>query len=272
VKKSLTLLLIIPVCTWVALCQHVNWAKNFEDAVTNDPAVKDRARDEMFHDILPKLTTEEASLAAAEIPGLAEQLNRKEDKIRLQASAILAALAPSRPDSVTVLAAALPALMDHAQDSVPRIRANSIRALTFLRPDIPAEELQFLIRMMDGNDQALAEEAALGIARMAGSHPDAADAIDRAVSQNDRPGVRLAAIRVLPVAQPIPPRLVSRLGELLTDADPKVVRASLEAISRAGISVITANLNQLNQVAETSSDKELAQFARQLIERANSPH
>jgi hypothetical protein len=272
VKKSLTLLLIIPVCTWVALCQHVNWAKNFEDAVSNDPAVQDRARDEMFHDILPKLTTEEASLAAAEIPGLAEQLNRKENKIRLQASAILAALAPSRPDSVTVLAVALPALMDHAQDSVLRIRRNSVSALCLLRPDIPDEELRFLIRVMDGNDQSLAAEAAFGVARMAGSRPDAADALYRAISQNDRPNLRFAAIRVIPAAQPIPPRLISELGELLVDRDAKVVRASLEAISRAGVSVITANLNQLNQVAETSSDKELAQFARQLIERANSPH
>src|SRR5579883_2548559 len=64
----------------VARCQTIDWAKNFQDVVANDRAANDRARDEMFNEILPKLLKEDASLAAAEVPGLVEQLNRKEDK------------------------------------------------------------------------------------------------------------------------------------------------------------------------------------------------
>ena len=256
----------------VARCQTIDWAKNFQDVVANDRAANDRARDEMFNEILPKLLKEDPSLAAAEVPGLVEQLNRKEDKIRLQASAIILVLAQFRSDSATVLARAIPALMNHVQDSVPRIRTNSLNALCTLRPDIPHEELQFLIQLAEGQDDQLASRALFGLARMADSHVDAANAIEAALLRGS-PNRKLSAIRALPAAgRPIPQQLVSRLGDLLIEDNTQIVSAALEAIGRLGLSAIRLNLIQLNQLAETSADVRLADAARQLIARQYSPH
>jgi len=37
----------------ITRCQTIDWAKNFQDVVANDRAANDRARDEMFNEILP---------------------------------------------------------------------------------------------------------------------------------------------------------------------------------------------------------------------------
>lgn len=271
-KRCAAISLLIFTGSTLAPCREFDWAKLFQDAVVRDPATNDHARDQFFNQIMPKLLNEELSLAAEEIPGIVVQLNREDDGIRVQASAVLSVLAQLRPDSATVLSQAFPALMDRVQDSVPRIRINSLNALCYLRPGIPAEEIQFLIRMMDNRDELLASRATFGVARMASLRADADDAMDSALSQTDSPNRRLAAIRAMLPAHVTSPRLVSRLGGLLGDKDTEVIRAALQAIQELGIPAITANLNQLNQLAETSGDKEVTDLARQLIERQSSIH
>lgn len=252
------------------LSQGLDWAKIFEDAVVRDRAINDRARNRMFTNIMPKLLNEEPSLVAAEIPKIAQQLNRKEAGIRQQASGIILVLAQFRPDSASVLSSAFPALRDHVQDLEPRIRTNSLSALCFLRPDIPPEQLEFLIHLMEGKDESSAYRAAFGVARMADLRSDAAGAIDKALSQNDSPGRKIAAIQALGAAHVMSENIVSRLGTVLTDRDTMARRAALQAISALGVPAIRANLTQLNQLAATSSDSELVVLSRRLIERQSS--
>src|SRR5579875_1807379 len=161
--------------------------------------------------------------------------------------------------------------MNHVQDSVPRIRTNSLNDLCTLRPDIPHEELQFLIQLAEGQDDQLASRALFGLARMADSHVDAANAIEAALLRGS-PSRKLAAIRALAAAHVTAPRLLTRLGGLLTDGNPEMVRAALQSIAELGIPAISANPNELNQLAETSQDKYLADSAKQLIERQRVAH
>ena len=252
--------------------QTLDWASIFQDAVVHDSAINDRARDRMFNEIMPKLLNGEASLTAAEVPRIVEQLNRKEDGIRLQASALFVVLAQFRQDSAVVLSSALPALNDHVHDSFPRVRTNSLNAVCHLNPVIPTEELQFLIRLMNDPDESLANRAVLGIARTTSSRPEATDAIERALSRSDSPGRRLAAIQAVGATHVTDSRVVEMLGNLLTERDRNTVRTALISIRQLGIRAITPNLPQLTRLAETSDDKELATLAQQIVDEQNYKH
>jgi len=266
------LLLVSCIAAQKLLPQTLDWAKIFKEAVVRNRAINDRARDRMLNEIAPKLLSQDPSFASEEMPGIAMQLNSDDSGIRQQASGVLSVLAQFRPDSASVLSRAFPILMEHVHDPAPRVRINSLNALCFLRPEIPPEEEQFLIELINDKDERIAGQALFGIARMASLRAEAAAAIEKALSQTDSPGRKLAAIRALAAAHVTAPRLLTRLGGLLTDGNPEMVRAALQSIAELGIPAISANLNELNQLAETSQDKYLADSAKQLIERQRVAH
>lgn len=252
----------------VSFSQTLDWGKIFQDAVVRDPTTNDRARDRMFNEIMPKLLNGDASFTAAEVAGIARQLNTKEDGVRQQASGVLSVLAQFRPDSAAVLAQALSVLMDHVGDSAPRVQTNSLNALCSLRPGIPSEEVQFLISLMGDRDERLGDQAVFGVARMADSRADAMEAIEKALSKDSLPDRRIAAIRAITAAHLTSPTVLARLGELLGDST--VARETLEAISNLGDVAIKENLDQLDRFVQTSDSNDLVAAAKQLIERQAS--
>ncbi len=245
--------------------QSLDWGKIFDEAVIPDRAVNDRARDRMFNEIMPKLTANDGSFLAAEIGGIVAQLDRKNDGIRQQASGVLSVLAQFRPDSSSTLAPAFSALMVHVRDTAPRIRTNSLNALCALRPEIPEEQMQFLIKLASDSDESLASRALFGVARMASFRIAASEAMNKSLLQTDPYDRRMAAVRAIAAARVTSPALVRSLGSLLDDKDATLVHTILEAMEELGGSAIAANIDQLNHVINASSDSESVALARRLV-------
>lgn len=247
--------------------QEVNWSEIFAAAVSHDSSVVDAVRDRVTGQILPKLCTEPAALASLEVSKIASQLDQKDDLLRLQPSAILFVIATSRQDSAEVLAPVFAKLREHAQESSSRIRFNSVNTLASLNPTIPEQELEFLIEIMKGSDDQLSAVAARGIARMSDSQAIAADALDGMLSQTSSTARKIVAIKALSAAHIKDARLISHLGNLLSDNDQNVVHSALVAISELGVLAIRANLQQITDLTATSKADETVALAKQMLER-----
>ena len=251
---------------WPSACHQVDWAKLFEDLSSGNPALVHAATERFVDVIAPEAMTEKPESLAAEMPAVVTQLNRQEDAIRTRASGLLAVLAQLRPDSAVVLSAAIPALIDHAQDPVGEVSRNALSTLCMLRPVIPHPALQFLVSLVEGQNESLAIAASSGVARMADARVEAADALEKAIEVSSTRR-KIAVIGAIGDASVTDARLVSRLGTLLANHDETVVRAALDSMGKLGSHAITLNSPQISNLADTSSDKDLAGIARQLLKR-----
>jgi hypothetical protein len=234
-------------------------------------AVQNAALGKMANDILPKLCSGKTELVAPEIPGLAREMEDSNLQVRIEASAFLFTTARFRSDSATVLAAAIPVFVDHAQhDTVPETRRNCVGALAELKPEIPVEALPLMLNFAEGNDTAAAVQpgAIWGLARMANSHPEAAQALCKILTQNDPVAKKKSAIEAISANGVTDAQLLAALGGFLSDTSAGLQRAALLAINRYGSYAVTINREQLAKFIKTSTDKDLAALAQRLLDRA----
>jgi hypothetical protein len=252
------------------VAQSIDWATLFEGATIRNPATNDSVREKMTGEVLPQLFQDDAVVLSGELPGLLVQFKRKDDAIRLQASAVLLVLAQFRPDSAAALGPAVPVLIDHVQDAVPRIRKNSVNTLSSLNPVIPVKVLHLLLKLLDGSDEPLADAAAYGVARMVDSSADASSSLIRILSQKGPTEKKIAVIKGISAARVTDTKTLANLANALEDKDEVVVAATLQAISALGPQAIGLNLRQITGIAEISSDKDDAALARQLVVQFNA--
>lgn len=266
VLVNLGFLAILPLCA-----QEIDWASIVRDLTSTDSALREATFEALVDKIHPKLCKEEGPLLEAEIPGLVDQLSQKGNVARLQASGILYTIGQCRSDSEITLARAIPALVDHAKnDSFERIRGNSIRTLVDLKPNIPNEVFSFLVGVMKGYDDNLAVLATYGVARRASPGSEAEELLSEALSQRKSIGRKKAAINALLYGGVTDPLLMNRLGAVLNDPDPSVVKIALNVISHLGTRAIEPNRQQLSSLASSSQDAEIAAVAKHLAERDTS--
>lgn len=265
-KRWITMALGLLAAVLPAECQQIDWAKLFEDLSSGNSVLVQAATERLVDVVGPQITTEKPELAAAEIPAVVVQLNRSEDAIRTRASGLLMIVALMRMDSSVVLSAAVPALINHVQDPVAQVRSNSLNTLCILKPEIPPGALQFLIGLVEGSNDDLAMAAVSGVARMADTRIEAADAVEKATESHSI-ARRTAAIKAIGSSYLTGTKVVSHLGTLLADHDDVIVRAALEAIGNLGAAAIRLNSPQIDAVAENSTNKELATLARELLKQ-----
>jgi HEAT repeat protein len=249
--------------------QQIDWANFFRDLVSRDHAVQNAALEKMANDILPKLCSGKAELIAPEIPGLIKEMEDSNPEVRVETSAFLFTMARFRPDSEIVLAAAIPVFMDHAQhDTESQTRRNCANALAELKPEVPAQALPLMLQLADGNDAAVQPGAIWGLARVANSHPQAAQALGEILTQNDSATKKKLAIGAIGANHLSDTRLIAALGGFLSDNNPDLQRTALLAINRCGGRAVAVNREQLARFAETSTNKDLAALARRLLDRS----
>jgi HEAT repeat protein len=259
---------VLPSCA-----QEIDWPSLLRDLTSADSTLREATFERLVNKLAPKLCGEQDAAAdKAEIRGLVGQFDRKEDIVRLQVSGIVYVIAQCRADSAVIFAEATPALIEHAQDPVRRIRLNSVRTLVELKPDIPDAASAFLLRTMQGRDEDLAAIAVFGVARKATPGSEAEDLISKALLQKDSSVRKRAAINALVYARVTDPLLMRRLGDVLSDLDPSVVEAALDAMSHLGAPAIEANRERLRSLAETSQNTDIAAVARQLLARDTGAH
>ena|ERR1700685_612339 len=116
---------------------------------------------------------------------------------------IVLGLASLRSDSETVLSEAIPSLLAHLKDPVPRIRANAVNTLYSLSSRIPDDPLKALVNVMEGPDDGLAIGAAHGVARMAGSSPLAEQAFRAGALAVTHRGVRFPSQKPVSISRNI---------------------------------------------------------------------
>lgn len=237
-KRFGRLVLILAAC-FPAVGQQIDWAKFFQEELSHDRAVQSAALRLAASHVLPTLCSGRADIVAPEIPGLIEQLQQSNPQIRLQASAFLFTVARFRSDSAAVLAPAVPVFIDHTEhDAVPQTRRNCVNALAELKPDMPTETLPLMLSLIAGSDTAVQPGAIFGLARMANSHPEAAQALRDILSQKDSTGRKKWVIRALPAAAVRDVELLTALGAFLSDRSAELQRAALLAISLIGMGLV----------------------------------
>ena len=157
-------------------------------------------------------------------------------------------------------------MIGHVEDPVGAVSRNALSALCMLRPVVPQPALQFLVSLVEGQNDSLAIAASSGVARMADVRVEAADALEKAldVSSMER---KMAVIGAIGEANVTDAGLVSRLGTLLADHNESIVRAALDSIGKLGSHAMALNSPQIGNLADTSSNKDLAGIARQLLKR-----
>ncbi len=245
--------------------QTIDWVKFFQDVLSPDHAIQNAALERMANDILPKLCTAKAEVVAPEIPGLAYEMQDSNPQVRVEASAFLFTVARFRSDSDSVLAAAIPVFLDHAQhDTELQVRRNSMSALAELKPDVPAEALPVMLHLVAGNDSAVQPGAIWGLARMANSHPEAVQALKEVLKQSDAAKKKLA-IEAIGANGVTNAELLVALGGFLLDKSTDLQRAALLAINRHGGKAITLNRDQIARFAGSSSNKDLVALAQRLL-------
>ena len=209
--------------------------------------------------------TEKPNVVAPEIQGLAEQLDQKSRDVRIQASAFLLTIARFRPDSAVILLPAVSALVNHVRDPVSQTRQNCVNALAFMKPQMPVSALPLLLSLVDGQDVAVQPGAIFGVARMANTSAEAARMLNQLLSQSNSATKKKLVLEAIPAAGVSDRQLVARLGVFLSDRDKEIQRTALLAINKFGNEAVILNRNQLAIFAQTSTDKDLAGLAQQLL-------
>ncbi len=223
----------------------------------------------MIDEIIPALSSEDASLVVPEIPGLVEELRGEDRYDKLQASGILSVLSNSRPDSETVLVAAFPALENHMHDADANIRNNCVLALAGLMPSIPPEVLDVLAKVLQANQSDLTLPAMRGVLRLYGADPTATNAINDYLNGDEQKKSTL--LKSIGVGSHDRPALIAQLGRLLNDPSAKIVDATLEAIGNNGAPAIQLLKPQLTDFEDRTRNPVLARKAHELLRALEPP-
>lgn len=259
---------LLPVVSGFPQAQIIDWNTLLHDLVSQDPAKSKAAGEQFFNDIAPRLCHEESSLAANELAGSLEYFADKDSKVRLQVSALLSVIPMCRgTDSATVLASAVPKIIEHIHDPAKRIRENSVRTLALLQPDIPPEAVSVLIKTLDNPERDLASLAAYGLVLVAGKNAEARNALFDLLSLSSPKQKQLLAIGAIGAAHSQNEALVQALGEFLLSPQPDLASASVHSIANCGPPCIWITHEQLETFAAGSHPEDLKRLAQSLADQ-----
>jgi len=234
------------------------------DIVSRDTERSEAARKKSFDEVIPRLCHENPSLAMADLAGSLKYFDDKNDRLRLQVSALLTGTVICRNvDSASVLASAIPVIVDHIHDPVKRIRENSMRTLALLQPQIPSNAVRVLSENLNNPERDLAELAAYGVVRAADYNADAMATILDLLSPASPRDKQMLAIGALVTRNKV---LIAKLGELLSSPQPEIAKAALKTIAKNGILAIRANHEQIERVAAETQEPEQKRLAESLVE------
>ncbi|MDQ2842175.1 MAG: hypothetical protein M3Y72_14270, partial [Acidobacteriota bacterium] len=125
-----------------------------------------------------------------------------------------------------------------------------------------------LLSIVGGHDTVVQGGAIFGLLRMSNSNLEAAQALNKILSQESSP-LRKSVIQEIPSAGVTDTHLLARLGEFLFDKDPDLQRAALLAIDKCGSQAVAVNRDRIAAFARTSSDGEVAALAQKLLDELN---
>jgi HEAT repeat protein len=233
--------------------------------VSADSAVSDAARERLFKTLNPALRVAAPESLDRDIAAILEAFN-DEEPVRLQASALLGALATVRRDGNEALKRAIPVLLSQFTDQNQRVRENAIRSIAVLRPQVPREALTPLLSVVRDGDLVVASAAIYGVARFSGTSSVAVSELASLLSSDHPVQIRRAVIQSIGQERLDNPELITKLAEVLGDKDRDLVKTTIGALARIGPAAAVVS-PALKSVADSEGDKELSSAAAGLLSR-----
>jgi hypothetical protein len=238
-----------------ARAEATDWHGLFRDLISTDPQISNPARELSFKTLIPALETEDHSSLDQDLRKIIEVFQDNNEMIRLQASGLLAGLARTRADGTEAMKRAIPVWISQFDDRNPRVRANAIRSIAILRPDVPSEAVPVLLRIIGDGTAPPDAIAALALVRCSPRSSDAQRRIADLMSTKKPIETRRAVVVAIGNAGVSDPVLVSKLGEALEDRE--LLRDALRAVAALGRGAVAlrAAVNRLAVDAEEEISK-----------------
>lgn len=229
IRNSLTTLVMLGgICI---TCQAQSpLSKAFVDMKSSDPATAQRAKDSVA-----LLTEQEMPYIERDTATLCNALNDSDPFIRLQASAVLGAIAITAPTHNQVVLSCSSGLIHAATDPEDQTRNNALFTLA-MNPAGPPAEAQHVFEIALGSSNfRTAEVGAAGLLKMnggknEGNHKLVADALTSAPDAQHRLNI-LYAISGSNVPSDT---LLQASQRYVSDSDPDVQSAAIDAVASAG--------------------------------------
>src|SRR5262245_14740203 len=99
--------------------QITDWRAHFRESASTDSAVRDEARTRLAKTLLPRLEAADPISLDKGIAAMLQTFNDTSEEVRLQASALIGALALTRRDGTEALKRAVPLLLSQFNDRNP---------------------------------------------------------------------------------------------------------------------------------------------------------
>jgi HEAT repeat protein len=247
--------------------RETDWLTLFRDLVSADPLVSSDARKRTFDTILPELSSKDAVSLQEDIAAITKTLQLgDEQRVREQASGLLGTLAFQRPDGTTALQPAFPVLLSLVTDKNTIVRRNAVFAIINLKPSIPKEAVPALLKTPFDSDSDIARASILGLARLSDDSNAALSAFKDLFSSHQPKRIRLLALAAIGPVKVQSPEIIGGLKQVLGDPDRELILQTLQAIRRIGPEAAIL-LEQVQNLADTSSDKEIATLAAAIANR-----
>jgi len=226
--------LVVSFVSTSAAGQRLDWVDLFHQMASRDSAVREPAARKFFG-LGTSFWEVSADVLRIDIQAMLPAYSDPDDEVRLDASAIISALALGRQDGATVLEPAVPTLLAHFKDPATRVRRNAVYAIINLKPDMPENTLEALLPMLRDGDVETAAAATHGVTRLALKSPTALVGIRDLLKGQDTPlRVRVAAVQTIGVSRSRDPELVGLLGIALEDTNRTLVLEGVLAAARLG--------------------------------------
>jgi HEAT repeat protein len=163
------------------------------------------------------LETEEAAKLDQDVAKIIEVFQDENESVRLQASGLLFGLARNRQDGTEALRRAIPVWISQFDDQNSRVRDNARRSIAILRPEVPAEAVPALLRVVGLGEAPPEAVVALALVRCSRYSPDAQQRMADLMSAAKPIETRRTVIVAIGQAGTPDPILVGKLREALED-------------------------------------------------------
>jgi hypothetical protein len=247
--------------------QPEDWGKLFDNVTSENRETSDSARTAAFNIVIPRLLAEDAGALRTDLKAIVPQFDR-EEKIRIQASAIFFTVAFGRKDGAVVLAEWFPLLVTQLADGNLRIRYNAAFSLSSLQPSILDKLATPLMKSVGDADVRVATAAVLGVARLAPTNDDSAKLIDRVAKTERRPELRAAALNAIGRYRLGSSRHSTAVLDALADNDSGVVKEALTTLGTFDSAVIAQATAILQEIVQKTAAADVRELATGLLKRA----
>lgn len=254
------------ICFYLALTVALpvlgeDWGAYISRALRQDNA---EAREYLSHTLGPRLIALDAQALSREIAPLAVFIQDPDEKVRVQAVAIVGALASVRADAASALDVVTPALVKQFNGS-GKSRQNAVWIIATMRPSPPAHALEALSLLLQDQDRKAVGTAVLGLMRLAPQVPDAEARVRSFMQTEKRPDRLVAAVYAVGESAKASESTVLSMLPLLRHRDDSLVLATSLTFERLRGQAASALFELQAAKARRATDDEMVEALSRAI-------